>query len=45
MRDEVEDFLYISPERAISWKLHPLKVHSAKRRKKVLCEDVVLGAA
>ena len=37
-RTEVEDFVYVSPQRAIAWDLHKFKEHNAKRRKKVLSE-------
>ena len=44
-RTEVEDFVYVSPHRAITWDLHEFKVHNAKRRKKVLTEENVMSIA
>ena len=44
-REEVEDFVYVSPQRAIRWDLHQFKNHNAKRRKKVLTEENVLAPA
>lgn len=44
-RKEVEDFVYVSPQRAIRWDLHKFKQYNAKRRKRVLSEETVLSTA